>query len=78
MALESELKTYREKLPELLVHEGKYALSKGDDLVDVYDTYSDAIQSGYEKFRLEPFLVKKITAEEQVQYFTRPISPCPT
>lgn len=78
MSLEAEIKTYKEKLPELLAQKGKFALIKGDKLIDVYDTYGDAIQGGYEKFQLEPFLVKKIVDEEQVQYFTRPITPCLT
>jgi hypothetical protein len=30
MALEKELKTYREKLPELKAHEGKFVLIHGD------------------------------------------------
>ncbi len=75
MALEKELATYREKLPELKEHEGKFALIHGNEVVDCYAAYEDAIKAGYQKFQLEPFLVKQINALETVQYFTRHITP---
>ena len=78
MALDTEIATYQRELPTLLAHEGKFVLIQGDTVVGVYDTYQDAIQSGYDKCGLNPFLVKRIQTVEQVQYFTRPISPCPT
>ncbi len=71
MALEKELQVYRSKLPELATEEGKYVLVHGEDLVGVYGTYEDAIKAGYEKFKLEPFLVKQIHAIEQVQFISR-------
>ena len=78
MSLEAELKTYQAALPGLLANEGKYVLIQGENIIGVYDTYADAIQSGYEKCGLAPFLVKQIKAVEQVQFFTRPIEPCRT
>ncbi|MGH9783521.1 MAG: hypothetical protein ACRD88_04985, partial [Terriglobia bacterium] len=60
MALEKELETYKRKLPELSNDEGKFALIHGDDLVNVYGTYEDALKEGYAKFKLSPFLVKQI------------------
>lgn len=75
MALERELETYKRKLPELKEHEGKYALVHGDAFVDVYGTYEDAIKEGYKKFKLEPFLVKKIEGQEQVHTITRLLYP---
>ena len=79
MALEKELQTYKAKLPELLAAEGegKYALIHGDDLVDVFGTYEDAIKDGYSKFHLEPFLVKQIQTIEHVQFISR-LVPCHT
>lgn len=77
MALEKESETYRRELPNLLGQEGKFALVFEDELT-VYDTYEDAIKSGYEKYALKPFMVKKIAAVEQVQFFTRDFSPCRT
>lgn len=77
MALERELATYKTKLPELLANEGegKFALFHGDDLIDVFGTYEDAIKAGYAQFKLEPFLVKKVQTIEQVQFISR-LVPC--
>lgn len=69
--LEIELNAYREKLPTLLGQIGKYAVLKGTEVVGVYDSYEDALKFGYGKFKLEPFLVKRIAPAEQISYFTR-------
>jgi hypothetical protein len=71
MALEKELEVYRSKLPELLADEGKYVLIQDEHVIDVYGTYEDAIKAGYEKFKLQPFLVKQIQSVEQVQFISR-------
>lgn len=71
MALEKELKTYKEKLPELKQHEGKFVLINGDEIVDTYASYEDAIKEGYKKFALGPFLVKQIHSIEDIQFITR-------
>jgi hypothetical protein len=74
MALERELRTYTEKLPELLAQEGKYVLIHQDEVAGTFDTFADAVQAGYERFDLDqPFLVKEITAVEPVHFigFTR-------
>jgi hypothetical protein len=77
MALEKELETFRSKLSELnAAHEGKFALIHGEDVIDVFSSYDDAIKSGYSKFGLEPFLVKRIHAVEQVQFISRFVDPC--
>ena len=78
MSLEVEIETYKAKLPELVLHEGKFALIHGGELVDVYGTYEDAIKEGYSRFGLAPFLVKQIHAIEQVQYISRLLEPCHT
>lgn len=75
MALETELATYRAKLPELKAHEGKFALIHKEEIVDFFSTYEDAIKAGYQKFRLDPFLVKRILTTEPVLYITRNIVP---
>ncbi len=69
--LDLELKTYAETLPSLLAHIGKQVVIKGTDVIGMYDTYEDALKTGYERFKMEPFLVKKIAPAEQVTYFTR-------
>jgi hypothetical protein len=75
MALERELQTYREKLPELKAHEGKFVLIQGETVVDVFSSYDDAIKQGYAKFKLEPFLVKRIASIEQAQFISRFVDP---
>ena len=77
MALEKELQTYKAKLPELVANEGKFVLIHGENVIDFYGTYEDAIKAGYEKFQLEPFLVKQIQSVEQVQFISRFV-PCHT
>ncbi len=77
MALEKELEVYKKKLPELAGNEGKFVLIHGDDVIEVYTSYEDAIKEGYAQFKLEPFLVKQIQAIEQVQFISRFVS-CPT
>lgn len=77
MALEKELATYKNKLPELKENnEGKFVLIRGEEVVGVFDSYEDAMKIGYDRFKLETFLVKKIEAIEQAQFVTRYVNPC--
>jgi hypothetical protein len=79
MALEKELETFGKLKAGLLAEdEGKFAVISGGELLGVYSTYDDALKIGYEKCELRPFLVKKITAIEPVNFFSRSLSPCPT
>lgn len=57
-------------------NEGKFVLIHGDELSGVWGTYEDALQAGYDKFGLSPFLVKRIQWMETVQNITRDISLC--
>lgn len=74
MALERELATYKKHLPDLREHEGKFVLIHGDEIVDYFSSYDDAIKEGYRRFKLEPFLVKQVQMIEQVQFITRLIA----
>jgi hypothetical protein len=75
MALEKELETYRLKLAALKVHEGKYVLIQGGNVVETFTSYEDAIKSGYSKFGLnKDFLVKQIRSVEEVQSIS-PLGP---
>ena len=71
MALETELATYRNRLQELKTHEGKFVLIRGDEVIDFFTSYEDAIKEGYLRFGLNSFLVKQIHALEQVQSISR-------
>ncbi len=75
MALERELRTYNEKLPELKQHEGKFVLIHGEEIADFFSTYEDAIKSGYQRYKLEPFLVKQVAAIEPIFFMTRHVIP---
>jgi hypothetical protein len=43
MALEAEIRTYEEKLPELMQHHaGKYVVIHGSEFVGAFDTFGNA------------------------------------
>ena len=71
MALETELATYQAKLPEMKDKEGKFVLIHGAEVVDFFTAYDDAIRAGYDRFKLDPFLVKQVETIEQVQFISR-------
>lgn len=76
-ALEKELATYNRELEKLLGDEGKFVLIQGDNVVNKFDSYEDALKIGYQMFKLEPFLIKQISRIEPVANFTRRyIVPC--
>lgn len=74
--LQQEIETYNRLLPGLLPQVGKYALIKGDQLIDTFDSYSDAMKRGYAEFKLDAFMVKLIAPAEQVSYFNRDFALC--
>jgi hypothetical protein len=77
-ALEKELVTYQRELSNLLADEGKFVLIQGDNVVERFDTYDDALKVGYQTFKLGPFLVKQITRIEPSANFNRRFfDPCP-
>jgi hypothetical protein len=79
MTLERELQAYQRELPKLLERQGKFAVFHEDTLAGIWDSYEDALQAGYSTFGLQPFLVKQITAAEQVHSITRDVEfPCRT
>ena len=73
-AFEKELATYAANMPSLQPHSGKFVLIKGEQVVSIFDTYADALKVGYERFKLEPFLVKQIAPAERVLQFTRDLA----
>lgn len=74
--LDKEIETYNANLPTLIKSQGKFVLIKGDSVVDLFDTYGDAMKRGYDKFKLDPFLVKRIMPPEQSLFISRSITPC--
>lgn len=79
MALEQELETFQKELPNLLQNEanrGKFVLIHGESVQGVWDTFEKALEEGYDKFGLEPFLVKEITEHEEPRFFSRNLKRC--
>lgn len=63
--LDQELETFENHKEELLgTSEGKYVLIHKDEIVDTYDSQTDAVSAGYKKFGNVAFLVKKIEEVE--------------
>ncbi len=76
MALDKELETYQAQLPGLLEHAGEFVVIHGDEVAGIWQTYQDALKAGYEKFGLEPFLIKQIQEIEPVHCVTRGTPVC--
>jgi hypothetical protein len=73
----NELDTYeREKERLICENEGRFVVIHGNDILGVWDTYEDALKSGYEKVKLERFLVKQIQGIDQIHFFTRDLALC--
>lgn len=67
MELQAELMWFQEHKDELLRnYEGKFALVKGQKLIDTFTTAEEAYTRGVALFGTDPFLIKQITREEQV------------
>ena len=75
MALEQELQAYKSHVREWAEREGQYVLIHGSEVVDFLSAYDDALKAGYERFGLEPFLVKQIHVLEQTHLISRLYSP---
>ncbi len=70
-----EIATYIRKLPELLSEAGRFVVIKGDTVEGVFDTYADAVQTGYDHFGLDSFFVKQIAPAERIHSFSRDLDP---
>ena len=75
MALEREMSTYEANVSGWVDHAGKFVLIHGEDVVDFFAAYEDALKAGYQKFGLDQFLVKQINTVGAAQYITRDIRP---
>jgi len=70
-ALDREIATFNEKLSSLSGDEGRYVVIADQNIIGVFDTYSDALEAGYKARGLETFLVKQINTIEMVANFSR-------
>ena len=64
-SLVEELTTYRDRLPELLEHEGEYVVIKGGEYKILPDREA-ALAYSLDHYWPEPALVKKIVAKEPI------------
>lgn len=76
--ISKEIEYYRRHFRDWEGREGEYVLIKGEAVVDFFSSYDDALKYGYQKFSLEPFLVKQINAVERAHFISRNIVPCHT
>jgi hypothetical protein len=59
--LEQELETFERNRSALLgTAKGKFALVKGAQVVDTFESQQDAIKRGYDLYGNVPFLVKQV------------------
>jgi hypothetical protein len=66
--LTAEIEAYEKLLPSLMANEGKYAVIFDSALVGVFANYEEGLRAGYEKAKLRPFLVRKISGAEATAY----------
>lgn len=69
--LNQEIAPYNRHLPELLGQQGKFVLIKRTEVAGTFDSYQDALTAGYQRFKLDFFLVKQIAPAERVTLFSR-------
>ncbi len=70
MALEREVETFQNHLPEWLkLHEGKFALVVGEELVGMYDEAGAAYQAGVERFGNVPVLIRQVRDGDETAFF---------
>jgi hypothetical protein len=66
--LEQELKFFESKKKEWLKdYRDKFVLIKGEELIDVFNTLEDAYKEGVKRYGNQPFLIKKVTEEEETE-----------
>lgn len=70
-SLREEIATYYRHLPELLGQQGKFVLIKGTEISGTFDSYLDALTAGYQRFKLDSFLVKQINVAERLVFLSR-------
>jgi hypothetical protein len=78
MALDQEVSVYNAHLIDLLLNKGKYVLIAGAEIGGVVESYERALEARYEKYGLEPFLIKQISRAEPIYYFSRDLRACPS
>lgn len=73
-----ELVEYEKSLSRMLPkHEGQYVVITGSQIWQYFDQYEAALEWAYEKFGLDAFFVKRVSANElNTVHYTRDLGPC--
>jgi hypothetical protein len=67
MPLETELGVYARMKQDLLSsYEGKFVLIHGEEFIGAFDSAENAYSVGVARFGRDSFLIKKVTAQEEV------------
>lgn len=66
------LDAFQHHLPLLLVakEEGRWAVGRYDDTFRCWDTWNDALQDGYFRYGLKPFLVQKVEHAPAIEHLS--------
>ena len=68
--LKKESRVFEQKLPELVNTDmGKFVLIKHEMVIGTFAAILDALKSGYEKFKDQPFFVRQILPTQQPMNF---------
>ncbi len=65
--LVTELLTYRDRLDELLRHEGQYVLIKGRVVAGFFHDRKSAVAAAIARYGPGPVLIKKVVEQEPVR-----------
>jgi hypothetical protein len=78
--LATEIATFQRELPRLLSagEQRRWALVHGDEVAGIWDTFADAVEAGYDRFGLDPFLVQQVASEEHAAQHPWQRSGCPS
>jgi hypothetical protein len=68
-ALAGDIATYRAHLEEMATeHDGQFVLIREGEIIGFFPDFTAAAREGYRRFGIVPFLVKEVTATEEVVY----------
>ena len=64
MPLETEIRAYEARKPELEEHHlGKWVIFHGDDLIGAFDTLDNAAAEAIQRFGRGPYLIRQVGAQ---------------
>lgn len=79
MDLQRELDTFRRELPAMLADpakSGRFVLIHNEVVDSFWPSLDEALAAGYDRFGLDPFLVKRVIERETPMFLTRRVNPC--